>query len=89
MLIQLLLEVIVGLIELLIGALPALSVPAWLVGAGPMVSDLVSRTGAFSHWVPIGLLLTVASAVLACIAAGFAIRSVRMVLSFFTGGGGS
>lgn len=89
MIVTAILSLVAGLLEGLIGALPVFEVPDWLTAAGPMIADLLGATGVFSAWVPVALLLTVAAAVLASMAAGMALRSLRMVLSFFTGGGGS
>lgn len=89
MIIQLLLSVIVGVIKTAISLMPQVAIPDWVVSAGDAVRTVMASAGGFAYWVPLALGVKVAATVMAVLAAGFLIRVGRMILSFFTGGGGS
>lgn len=89
MIIQLLLSVIVGVIKSLISLMPQIAVPEWLTSAGAAVRTVLQSAGQWGYWLPLDLGVKVAATVMAVLAAGFLIRVGRMILSFFTGGGGS
>ena len=89
MIVEWFLGVITTLLEAMIGALPEFDVPGWLTSAGGAVAEVLSSAGAMSYWLPFDVLVPVAVTVLAAYAVGLAIKLARIVLSFFTAGGGS
>lgn len=87
------LDAIIGvLVEIVLGIaslLPDDEPPAWLLGAGDTLSGLLGQFAALGAWAPVGLLVTVVQAVITAWLIGFAIKIIRIVVSFFTAGGGS
>jgi hypothetical protein len=83
------LGVLVGLLEGLLSALPSFSPPSWFTDSGGMVGQLFTYADSMGAWLPIGLLMTIAAAVLTCVVIGFAIKLTRIAASFLTAGGGS
>jgi len=89
------------LFAFVVGLFPSTQPPSWLnVGGGGSSSgfgtqslgglvSIVQNFGLVSHWFPVGLLGPAVAIILTCMGAGFAVRVGRMVLSVFTGGGGS
>lgn len=73
----------------LLGVLPVVAVPDWLTGLSGAVGNVLQIAGSMGVWFPGGLALTVITACLALWLTGFGIKLARMVLSLFTGGGGS
>lgn len=73
-------------IAALFGNLPA---PGWLLDAGGLWNQAMQVGAGLDAWIPWPLLVTVTLAVFACLATSFGIKVVRLVLSLFTGGGGS
>ena len=89
MIVEWFLGVLVGLLEGLVSALPAFSPPSWFTSSGGMVAQLFGYADSMGAWLPIGLLMTIAAAVLTCIVVGFGIKLARIAASFLTAGGGS
>lgn len=94
-----LIEAASSLFAAVVGLFPSVEPPSWLslsgggsgMGAqsiGGLVA-IVQNFGLVSHWFPVGLLGPAVGVVLASMLAGFGVRIGRMVLSVFTGGGGS
>lgn len=77
------------LFAFVVGLFPSAEPPAWLTVAGTGLGGIVARFGEVSHWFPVGLLGPAVAVILASMTAGFGVRVGRMVLSVFTGGGGS
>lgn len=63
--------------------------PGWLVNAGDTWQSVMTQANGLDPWIPWTILATVVTAVIACAVTGFGIKAGRMVLSLFTGGGGS
>lgn len=84
-LIQLLGTVVHGLLSVL----PHVSAPGWLSASDGAVSTVFQYADSMGVWFPTGLAVTVLGALLATWGVGFAIKGVRIVLSFLTLGGGS
>jgi hypothetical protein len=75
-----------------LGLLPVVRVPSWAGSGGSAVAaagSIGSQAGALGAWVDWGAAATVWSAILWAAGIAVVIRAVRMVLSLFTGGGGS
>ncbi|MEV5004018.1 hypothetical protein [Nocardioides sp. LML1-1-1.1] len=70
----------------LFGSLPA---PTWIGDFGSAWGSFVGLGASLDPWVPWNLLVTVVTAILACVAVSLGVKMVRIVLSLFTGGGGS
>ena len=69
--------------------LPGFDPPAWFTDSGSLFASLFGVADSLGVWLPIGLALTIGSAVLGCLVIGFGIKLVRILLSFATAGGGS
>jgi hypothetical protein len=82
------LRMLAGIANALLSVMPHVSVPSWL-NAGGAVNTVFQAAGSMGAWFPVGLVVTVATAVLSIWLVGFAIKAVRMGLSVLTGGGGS
>jgi hypothetical protein len=73
----------------LVSLLPAWTAPAWLATVIATMSSTIGTVTMLSGWVPISAIGTVVAFMLACSAIGLAVKIGRIVLSLFTGGGGS
>jgi hypothetical protein len=71
------------------GLFPSGTVPGWLQNSDSTFGNVLEEFGRLQTWVPIPTALTVLAAVLVCWGIGFAVKLVRIVLSFVTVGGGS
>lgn len=91
MIIEALVNIIVALIETVIGGLLSLlpDAPGWFLDAMGQVSVVTAWVGQLDAWVPVGLAFTIAGAVLAVYLAGITIGAVRWIASYFLGGGGT
>jgi hypothetical protein len=76
------------LLHAVLSIVPSIPVPSWLSDDGS-VGTVFQAAGSMSVWFPITLATTVLVAVAAIWLAGFGIKAARMVVSIFTGGGGS
>lgn len=79
----------VSLFDWLLGTLPEVQVPEWLNSASSMAGTVFGFANSMGVWFPTGLAMTVAGALIATWTIAFGIKAVRVVLSLFTGGGGS
>lgn len=87
-------QVLALLTTVLVGVLRGIGalvpdVPGWVVSMTTGLGSVADYAASMSTWVPFGFVLGVAGSVLACVAAGFLIKLVRIVASFLTAGGGS
>lgn len=69
--------------------LPAPQVPEWLSGFSMEAASATASVGYMGNWVPVPLLAAIGTVVAAAWAAGLIMKIGRIVLSFFTAGGGS
>jgi hypothetical protein len=69
--------------------IPAVPTPSWLTSGDSSIDTVFQDAGLMSVWFPISLATTVLTAIVTIWLAGFAIKLGRMVVSLFTGGGGS
>lgn len=76
-------------ISWIVGWLPSNDPPAWVgdVGSGFQVAFNAANT--MGAWLPVRLGFAVAGTVLACLVAGFTIKLIRSIASYFLAGGGS
>lgn len=77
------------ILHALLSVLPTVTAPTWLTDTTGAAATVFSAAGSMGVWFPAPLLLTVLAGLLTLWVAGFAIKLVRMVASFFTAGGGS
>ena len=73
----------------LLGLVPSLSLPSWFTDVGTFITNGLTSAAAFGNLLPVGPLRLVFVFLMACLSAGFVIRVTRIVISMFTGGGGS
>jgi len=78
-----------ALLHALLSVLPTVTAPEWLMDSTGAAATVFSAAGSMGVWFPASLLLTVLAGLLTLWLAGFGIKLVRMVASFFTAGGGS
>ena len=76
----------------LLGALldlfPSFSAPAWVTDVGSYAAQGVAFANGLSMWVPLDALRNTFVFLLGVGVAVFAVRTFRILLSLFTGGGG-
>lgn len=89
MLFELVVNVLVGVVGGMFALLGNLPAPGWLTGLVGQLDGLVSAGASMGVWVPWSVMGVVAGAVAACAAISLSVRLFRMLLSLFTGGGGS
>lgn len=82
-------KVIVAFFEFVVGLLPTRAVPGWVDSIGPSLQIVWNHANQLGAWIPWDAVGYVTAAVLSCMVIGLQIRLVRIVLSLFTGGGGS
>ncbi len=91
MITDLILAVLTAPVVWLLDNVPSFSWPTWMTG-----SDLATKAGsvagnvqALDNWIPVGDLALAATLVLAVWAFSLVVQGLRMVVSLFSGGGGS
>lgn len=89
MIVQWFLDLAAAVIGGALSALPVLHPPGWLTSADSAMTDFLTIVSDMGAWMPVGLMVSVFVAVLACIGIGFGIKVARIALSFLTAGGGS
>lgn len=75
--------------EWLLGTMPEIQVPEWLNSTSGMVGTVFGYASSMGVWFPSGLAVAVAGTLLSVWLVSLGIKVARMVLSLFTGGGGS
>jgi hypothetical protein len=78
-----------GIFTWLLGSMPQVQVPDWLNATSGMVGTVFGYATSMGVWFPSGLAVTIAGTLLAVWLVSLGIKVARMVLSLFTGGGGS
>jgi len=89
MIVQLFVQAMAALFALFLNLLPSWSAPSFLTDLASGLSSIASYTASTSVWIP---WQAIAIAIPILVAAAFSallIKGVRMILSLFTGGGGS
>lgn len=69
--------------------IPDTEPPAWIESAGGFLRSTLGIASSMGVWIPWNLLGIVLAAVLLANVAGFGVKAVRIIISTFTGGGGS
>jgi hypothetical protein len=89
MIVEWFLDALVSLLEALVSALPSFAPPSWFGNSSSGFGQVFGVANSMGAWLPVGLGVTVALALLTCIVIGFSIKLVRIAASFLTAGGGS
>lgn len=90
MIFEAILNLLTSLITLLLSALPELTIPTWYTDDFlPFWTSTISGVSGFRAWFPFDAIGTAVAVLSSTFAITVAIRIVRMVISLFTGGGGS
>lgn len=89
MIVELLFTIFIALVRLAIALIPTGAAPAWFSDVGDAYGVVWSYGSGLSAWLPWSTLAQSLGAMLAAVGIAFGIRVVRVVISFFTGGGGS
>lgn len=89
MIIELIVRLLVGVVQLFSLMLGSLQPPAWLSGVSGQMSTLLGYGASMGAWVPWDVFGLAIAALGTCLAISFTLRIVRMAMSLFTGGGGS
>lgn len=78
-----------GVMDGLLGVFPTVEVPDWLESLSSVTGLVFGYANSMGVWFPAGLAATVAGAIIAAWLIAFTIKGLRIVVSHFTGGGGS
>lgn len=76
------------LLQNTVGLIPLPAVPDWLSNVSP-IAKVFQGAEHLGAWFPVQLVTLVVLAVAGINLVGFGIKLIRMVISLFTGGGGS
>jgi hypothetical protein len=86
---QALLSFVFAIVNGLLGLLPTSGPPTWWADTASAVAQVWSYGTQLGAWIPWNVAAVCVPAVFAAIGVGFGIKLVRIVVSLFTGGGGS
>jgi hypothetical protein len=86
---KLFLDVVTTFLAWVVGLFPTWDRPSWLSSAIDSITGATETVHELGYWLPIGAITDVAVVILAASAVSFAVRVVRIVASFLSGGGGS
>lgn len=94
MIVEAIVGALVSVIEFALGLVPEFEMPEWLDGTGAgtlhgYATDIGEAASGGSYWVPFDAAALAVTIVLAAVAFSLLVRLFRLVLSLFTGGGGS
>jgi hypothetical protein len=84
-----------SVLSFVVGLFPTWTYPSWLSGSsttagtlGGYAHAIGGAMGDFSAWIPLSVVGPCLAAVLAALGVSLAVRVIRMIASFLTGGGG-
>ena len=83
---------VVGVMRAVLGFMPVMRVPEFVRPGGTLevkAVELATKFAGLERWVPFDIAVYAAGALVAVIVVAAGIRSVRMIVSLFTGGGGT
>lgn len=89
MIIEWLMGLAANLFDWMFSGLPPYTPPDWITGLAGAVGQVFSVAGSMGVWFPAPLVLTILLALLTVWLISFGIKVIRLVVSLFTGGGGS
>lgn len=89
MIVEGIVKVVVAFFEFALGLLPTRSTPGWMDDMGASMNIVWGHAAGLGAWIPWSTVAYVIGAVVACMIFGLQVRLARIVISLFTGGGGS
>jgi hypothetical protein len=89
MIVEAFLGLLFGLFSFVGDLMPEMEVPAFVGSIAGLVGTITGAMAPLGMWIPFGAAGTATTAVLVAIGVAVAVKIVRIVLSLFTGGGGS
>ena len=89
MVVLLVIRVLRGALFGVLGALPAPSMPNWWADLASSLATIAGYLNTMNAWFPVQLTVDIVVFLVAAQLIAFGIRLARIVLSLFTGGGGS
>lgn len=89
MIFEAIVNLFVGLVSMIFDGLGTKPAPGWLTNVAANLSEVVGFGASMGSWVPWSILGSCAAAVVSCAALSLVVRVVRILVSLFTGGGGS
>jgi len=82
-------SVLAGIVSAVGSLFGVFTLPGWFEDLGPMLDEVTGWAAGLGRWVPVASAVNAVSLVGAAIGIALVIRVVRIILSLFTGGGGS
>lgn len=89
MILEGLISIAVGLFDFIVSAFGNAPAPGWLTGLAGQLDTLVVAAASMGGWVPWSSFGTALAAVIGAATLSLVVRVVRILVSLFTGGGGS
>jgi hypothetical protein len=89
MIVQWFVGIIATVVHWSIGALPTTTLPDWTSTVSSLVTTINSYITGVAVWLPFSALSTVVVLIATVIGVALLVKVARIVLSFFTAGGGS
>jgi len=83
------LEVLAGFVTWFLDLWPDITLPTWVDDAAGYIAEGLTFFAGMSSVLPIGAMVSALAFLLAVSAVAIGIRVLRIIASFFTGGGGS
>jgi len=89
MIVKLLIDFLTALCSFVVGLFPTAGPPSWWSDASGYIAQVWAYGNQLGSWIPWQVAAVCIPAVFVAIGIGVAIRTFRIILSLFTGGGGS
>ena len=89
MIVDKILDILASVVIFIIDLFPTWTFPTWWTSAITGWSSIVAGISDLAHWMPLDAIFQVAGAVFIVSIFSFSVRILRIVLSLFSGGGGS
>lgn len=89
MIIEALISMLAALVSFIGSLFPDIETPGWMTSIAGHVSTVTGLMAPLGNWVPFGAAGNAVALVLVAIGAAAAVRLIRVLVSLFTGGGGS
>lgn len=82
-------NLLVGLFTFLLDLMPDVTLPAWIGTSTTALGTALGHITLLDNWIPVQAIGHVVVFILGCFTVAFGVRVGRMLISLFTGGGGS
>lgn len=89
MIVEAIFNVVGAFLAFVVGLFPTRDPASWVSSMGPAIQTVWNAAAGMGAWIPWSNVSAVVQAVIGAMLTGLAIRLIRVVLSLFTGGGGS